>query len=425
MARDAFAEFNKFINIPMKNNNKDFEILIEQAILNKYLNKDLVLSFISHYVSLHFLKNISVQPKKISTEEDSKPTKKISLKKVAPKKFEGSDEILEMSIKMKEKNPTIIETEYSFVSLNGTFDFSNHNGSEFMRSFLITILRNNCVCEKMKWSIASGKEIEATHHKTLKHVQESVKFTWNEEPNYKSIIKKTKSNINELSVNIKGNESIPISNLDQEILNLWYLLFGCEVKRNPAALLHHCMMIDLIKKPELELVLWDDKNFQEENNVINSIPMFSKQAFQSAVLLNSLYKSFMPYPYEYKYELIHQSGDIKQELGETPKRGNESLFDSTYYFSQFTGMLKMISQESELVKKWLTFRRKNDLLERFNNAQTQDEIKDSFIEITSMLFKYLKNQILGASSSSSSKPMTSKQASAISGTPPFKKSKNN
>ncbi len=112
-------------------------------------------------------------------------------------------------------------------------------------------------------------------------------------------------NSEELKTEDLNLESDPeISPLDrnkirQFITDFTYLLFGCEVARNPASLLSHQMMLDLIINGLLE---WKNciSNQQPE------MPMAMEGAVKGSRALHSKFAEHMPWRYKYEGD-----GDIK------------------------------------------------------------------------------------------------------------------
>jgi hypothetical protein len=91
-------------------------------------------------------------------------------------------------------------------------------------------------------------------------------------------------------INIKQGQSY--GDLSPDFLSSWYLLFGCEVIKNPAALIQHNMAFDLVESSKLE---WG-------NDMIEIIPMMEKRVTQKAVALNHEYSKYMPHQYLYQID---------------------------------------------------------------------------------------------------------------------------
>lgn len=89
-------------------------------------------------------------------------------------------------------------------------------------------------------------------------------------------------------INIKKGVDEQLSDNDN-IICVWYLLFGTEVIRNPSALIHINMAFDLIEK---EKIAWG-------NEMIENVPMCQVGIVKQAVWLNDHYSDYMPYKYRY------------------------------------------------------------------------------------------------------------------------------
>mmetsp|Transcript_19521 Transcript_19521/g.21171 ORF Transcript_19521/g.21171 Transcript_19521/m.21171 type:complete len:541 (+) Transcript_19521:72-1694(+) len=77
-----------------------------------------------------------------------------------------------------------------------------------------------------------------------------------------------------------------------QLVNLTYLLFVCETSRNPAAFIHHQMLLDLKIGNHITWTIFFDL-----------MPMSPKDSIQRARSLNQLYQDYLPSAYEYdKYE---------------------------------------------------------------------------------------------------------------------------
>lgn len=118
----------------------------------------------------------------------------------------------------------------------------------------------------------------------------------------KAFLLKTRVNVMKLKSN----------SITDTYLTLWYLLFGCEVIKNPAALIHHNMALDLIEAEQLN---WED--------LAENAPMLGGGAIQKAMALNEHYAKFMPHPYSYQ---------------------------TTYNFPRKD---LLVGREAEITKKWL------------------------------------------------------------------------
>jgi len=139
--------------------------------------------------------------------------------------------------------------------------------------------------------------------------------------NFCNILTETRINIK------KATEKLP------GLLPFWYLSFGCEVIRNPAAIIHFNMVLDLIQSGSVS-------NGVE---VIDMIPMSASDSINPAMKLNKLYAEYMPH--DYSYNLGHYVYN-KPEI--------ESL----------------IKREAQITKEWLKLKLGEvdfgDLVERYD-----------------------------------------------------------
>jgi hypothetical protein len=89
--------------------------------------------------------------------------------------------------------------------------------------------------------------------------------------------------------------------LTRDTVRVWYLLFGSEVKRNPAHLVHVNMAFDLVEAGRVE---W--------GSVVKKIPMCASSALvkQHAMKLNEVFRDFMPHKYLYQIESDYDLGDL-------------------------------------------------------------------------------------------------------------------
>ena len=77
------------------------------------------------------------------------------------------------------------------------------------------------------------------------------------------------------------------------------LIFGTEVQRNPATLIHVQMILDLIESGHIDF----DQAFNTANNPL--LPMAPSESTSMAVTLNKYFQDHMPYPY------VHNGADNK------------------------------------------------------------------------------------------------------------------
>lgn len=101
-------------------------------------------------------------------------------------------------------------------------------------------------------------------------------------PDEKAFLLDTRANL----MKVPGNTDL----ITNSYLTLWYLLFGCEVIKNPAALIHHNMALDLLSAGKMK---WGE-------DMIDITPMLSSGSIKKAMALNEHYTNFMPHPYLYQ-----------------------------------------------------------------------------------------------------------------------------
>lgn len=128
-------------------------------------------------------------------------------------------------------------------------------------------------------------------------------------------------------------------------LSLWYMLFGCEVIKRPAALLHNNMVLDLAKASY-------EKDCKLEVDY-REMPMSKRGAIEMARHVNELFCQFTKRDYRY---------DRKTE--------------------EITKAPEMVLAEADLLKKWLRMKigeeRANLLLE---NVHIKDFAKEEIIKV--------------------------------------------
>ncbi|MFN8770534.1 MAG: hypothetical protein ACK5Z5_09145 [Neisseriaceae bacterium] len=90
-----------------------------------------------------------------------------------------------------------------------------------------------------------------------------------------------------------------VNKLKEKLVGITYLLFGCEVARNPASIPIHHMMLDLIIDGRLS---WSDALTATSNNNLGNggrMPMSAKGAIAAGRRLNSKFASYLPWAYNY------------------------------------------------------------------------------------------------------------------------------
>ena len=176
-----------------------------------------------------------------------------------------------------------------------------------------------------------------------------------------------------------------------QLIKITYLLFGSEVMRNPASLIHHQMMIDLIL---VNKMTWKDalhskrkikiKKTEKEESDGGEMPMSMKEAVPSARILHNRFLPFMPYPYYYD--------PLEADDDDNAAREDELLDrEHAIYEKWFTDYMKMPNRItlfedtdkqvlSEAVKRWygVDFELKQ-LNKRLAVIQRSDSFMDSLL----------------------------------------------
>jgi hypothetical protein len=107
-------------------------------------------------------------------------------------------------------------------------------------------------------------------------------------PTIYSNVKITLSDYDQLT---KPFYKIEIDKLSQDASSLHYLLYGTEVVRNPSALIHNMMAMELISNGKMT---WKEALHNRE------IPMCIEGALQDSRSLNKEYNRYMPHKYKYE-----------------------------------------------------------------------------------------------------------------------------
>lgn len=239
------------------------------------------------------------------------------------------------------------------------FDLTNIGDRDFAVEFLSYIrlhnldekrhLYNKEKCKDTKWKITKNFEpVELTNssefnNKGLRH--ELVDFDGynltyqkafeKQRPNDLKILLESRLKIQERAGELES----------KNILSLWYLLFGCEVMKNPAALIHNNMVLDLASSNG-GVVQFD------------KMPMSQAGVIIQASKLNSLYSPFMPRKY---------------------------LYDKEY--EDYEGVEGLIRAESDIMKDWLLLKLEEDQVYALIAELTDTEERAGAIkQITDLIF---------------------------------------
>lgn len=194
-------------------------------------------------------------------------------------------------------------------------------------------------------------------------------------------IKQNYSSVNDAKIAelVKENLSrfsptAPIA-IDQEVKDFvnafTYLLFGPEVVRNPASLITHQMMLDLIidakKDDGTAAYCW--KNFLAGESPL--MPMAPKGATQAARVISFKLKSYVPWSYQYP----GPGSDGKEAASNaTSGRGNEGS-------GAKTSSQQLLKSEGNLLENWLK-------LKKYKQLESE---KDRTIAIAKFLIEQIKS----------------------------------
>jgi len=123
----------------------------------------------------------------------------------------------------------------------------------------------------------------------------------------KDIAKWVRNKLTGKPLEIENNsdiERVDVDRINQFITEFSYLLFGCEVARNPTSLLANQMMLDLIVDGKLK---WQDC-LTGENPLM---PMAMKDAVQGSRASHSKFADYIPWPYRYDgNESVEKMNDL-------------------------------------------------------------------------------------------------------------------
>ena len=145
-------------------------------------------------------------------------------------------------------------------------------------------LKNNDKCKDTTWKISDSVEIKLSNANMWPECRgEIVRFSQHDSiARYSEIMTLPGLDTKILEscyMNIKTSAGV----LTSETASLWYLLFGCEAIKNPSAIVHHAMLIDLVRAGKCA---W--------NPLEEVAPMASSESIQPAMFLNREYAEYMP-----------------------------------------------------------------------------------------------------------------------------------
>lgn len=213
------------------------------------------------------------------------------------------------------------------------FDLSEVSADEFVIEFLANLrlhnrsekrgIKNQANYQDTAWKIVDSNDSRIiVHNKPYVKEQyggkyysrnEQIEFLGNHQVQYKSFFSPQSQENVQLLLNNRINIKEGNIELSNNILALWYLLFGCEVIKNPASLIHHNMFLDLV---EAQVLSWNDKMLDA---MIHEIPMSAPSVLSKVMGLNSMYSEFMPHSYHYNKENNEATKLITREVAITKK----------------------------------------------------------------------------------------------------------
>lgn len=158
----------------------------------------------------------------------------------------------------------------------------------------------------------------------------------------------------------------------QAFSSITYLLFGCEVTRNPSMAVINQMLLDLIINRYVDVtgrqINWstalpkkeDKEGTKKKITVRGFMPMAPSNATPVARQINSIYANFMPYTYKYpgSYETSPKKTEDPGKYIETPA--------------------ELITLEANIVRVWLTYKGVDP--NAISNEETIKAIKLAFTD---------------------------------------------
>lgn len=179
--------------------------------------------------------------------------------------------------------------------------------------------------------------------------------------------------------NYQSLSSVNKDQIFQALSSITYLLFGCEVTRNPSMVIVNQMLIDLIidkvKIKDFGIITWnnalprkekeEDEDEDEESKITvpGLMPMCPTNAISIARQLNSLYGEYMPHFYKYPGSSRPSSNKKKIEA------------DPGKYISTIE---QLIDRESTILCTWLRWKKPD--YKKMSIPLIETTIKSSFEE---------------------------------------------
>jgi hypothetical protein len=196
-------------------------------------------------------------------------------------------------------------------------DLSEVRSDDFVVEFLAHLrlhnrsekrhIKSKEICKHTNWKIVASDTgeavVELDNHNYGNCRNEQVLYKGDKHATYEVIfndigLSEFTKTLLAVRINIKKP---PPATVSSDHLSLWYLLFGCEVIKNPAALIHHNMAFDLACAEQNPFLL---NEYQQPKwvEILAYCPMLQRGAIQQAMGLNGKYSEFMPHRYLYQSE---------------------------------------------------------------------------------------------------------------------------
>ncbi|MDX2049736.1 MAG: hypothetical protein SFT93_00955, partial [Rickettsiaceae bacterium] len=154
-----------------------------------------------------------------------------------------------------------------------------------------------------------------------------------------------------LNTNKENYQNISARHKDlilKDLVRISYVMFGSEVVRNPASIIHNLMILDMIIKDKMS---WEDALYSffrpvdmNDNNESDGgiLPMSMKEAVMAARTLHNEYSKRMPIPYKYdrafysnnprcadlmkrEHEITKKWLEMRQATSSNPEEKNEEI----------------------------------------------------------------------------------------------------
>lgn len=177
-----------------------------------------------------------------------------------------------------------------------------------------------------------------------------------------------------------------------QLIKITYLLFGSEVMRNPASLIHHQMMIDLIL---VNKMTWKDaldsklkKRDKKTNKVASDggeMPMSMQEAVSSARILHNKFISFMPHPYYYDPLEVDDDTAAARE-GELLDREN-AIYEEWFTKYKPKDDVTRLKVLSKAINRWYALEESDEAVDRLTarimtpQSRLQTNVKQTNVKL--------------------------------------------